>query len=701
MRHALVLLMFFFLSLFLVPTAQAQPAAPSNLIVAEVAGGIQLTWNDNSGDELGFYVYRDGFLRVDTTYSSMLDTDLAPGVRYCYQVDSFAPYYESAKTPSSCVTYTGTVGVIPTPVNPGDAQPAFDYPVRTEIIYRGQKNIPADAWYDYQPFAALFNFSTKVHLGIDLNKGGGDANEPLYSVADCLIHNFDDTAASTAWGKWLMLRCDTAAGKVFRLANGSTTSRVYVMYAHLGEIRIVSDKGVITLPGQITKDSTKVSRGWQVATVGNANGYYGTAYHLHFEVRVNETDLAGPGYVTPDTYSFLQSHADPLEFIDNNRFYDQKELRVVIHSQDIDRSLPNHVELSPALWKRTGRTEVSEKRSLGYNDYFWLADSKSGSQASWNFHVPLTGNWEVYLHLPHTYATASQVRYTVWHEDLRFPNPYVFDFNQARGSADNQRVYVGTFNFNTGKEYAIAIAGLTDEVNRKQIALDALELVAYRNDGIGGAVTLTDGDQDGMGDDWEAEHGLNPMFNDSQEDPDDDGLVNLAEYYLNTDPQRKDSDGDGEDDNSEFLNHYDPTDSSECSLCNGSSPATNPTVPVTDTTTSTNPQPVTQTTNDDDSTLITDTTAVITEPPIANDQPVQASQPSTDQTGRIYNVTINNQGNGFSCNVRPLGADDFSSLAEALMLVYLLFCFSLYLRIRRQVIKTARATRGRRGPPGS
>lgn len=48
-----------------------------------------------------------------------------------------------------------------------------------------------------------------------------------------------------------------------------------------------------------------------------------------------------------------------------------------------------------------------------------------------------------------------------------------------------------------------------------------------------------DGDQDGMGDAWEEDNGLNPAFDDSGEDPDGDGFTNLDEYLLGTDPRRQ------------------------------------------------------------------------------------------------------------------------------------------------------------------
>lgn len=53
-----------------------------------------------------------------------------------------------------------------------------------------------------------------------------------------------------------------------------------------------------------------------------------------------------------------------------------------------------------------------------------------------------------------------------------------------------------------------------------------------------------DSDEDSIPDGWEVFYGLNPLFDDSSRDIDNDGLSNLEEYIYTTDPNDSDSDND-------------------------------------------------------------------------------------------------------------------------------------------------------------
>ena len=66
-----------------------------------------------------------------------------------------------------------------------------------------------------------------------------------------------------------------------------------------------------------------------------------------------------------------------------------------------------------------------------------------------------------------------------------------------------------------------------------------------------------------MPDGWEIENELNPLVDDSVDDPDNDGLNNLEEYQQNTYALIADTDGDGISDGWEVDYGYDPTDGSD------------------------------------------------------------------------------------------------------------------------------------------
>ena len=69
---------------------------------------------------------------------------------------------------------------------------------------------------------------------------------------------------------------------------------------------------------------------------------------------------------------------------------------------------------------------------------------------------------------------------------------------------------------------------------------------------------FADADRDGMDDAWEIQHGLDPGLDDQNRDLDGDGLDNVQEYVLGTDPQNADSDGDGLPDGWEVAHGFNP-----------------------------------------------------------------------------------------------------------------------------------------------
>lgn len=129
------------------------------------------------------------------------------------------------------------------------------------------------------------------------------------------------------------------------------------------------------------------------------------------------------------------------------------------------------------------------------------------------------------------------------------------DGNHGDGKADDG-IYGGTYTKTTiGGAYNVLIAATWKEPTGSEWET---------REWIGGVYVdgpeMDDNDEDGMPQEWERRCNLDTERDDSQDDPDDDWLSNIAEFWHGTSPCNPDTDGGGEMDGSEVEYGRDPLD---------------------------------------------------------------------------------------------------------------------------------------------
>lgn len=165
--------------------------------------------------------------------------------------------------------------------------PCDDWPGHATGCYWLSQN----GWRDAQPFRRHFNPAYNgYHLGADWNLGtnADDKDMPIHAMADGTVSSVQHSVPG--WGNVIFV--------LHRLPIGTFTS----MYAHVAW----NSSGP-------PAEGTSVSRGQQVARVGNGNNLY--PYHLHFEVRAGNSTRIASGYVTAPSGRTPENQVNPNIFV--------------------------------------------------------------------------------------------------------------------------------------------------------------------------------------------------------------------------------------------------------------------------------------------------------------------------------------------------------------------------------------------------
>ncbi len=106
---------------------------------------------------------------------------------------------------------------------------------------------------------------------------------------------------------------------------------------------------------------------------------------------------------------------------------------------------------------------------------------------------------------------------------------------------------------------SITADGVVTAVSSGTVVIQAINDGASAMIRVQVQIASADTDGDGIPDDYEIANGLNPNNpNDANEDPDRDGLTNLQEFKLGTNPRNADTDGDGLKDGDEVQRGTNP-----------------------------------------------------------------------------------------------------------------------------------------------
>jgi murein DD-endopeptidase MepM/ murein hydrolase activator NlpD len=471
------------------PPPVTAPLAPGNFTLTPNGQNVTLTWTDNASNEDGYQLYRNEapLKTLSANASSYSDSNLAYGQAYSYKLYAFKGSLNSEAV-------TGTITLTAPPSGDYHYADSFIYPVACpdNRIYHLETDsqIPNGACFDYQPLGSLFAYILKIHQGADVNfKGINDKGKPLYSIANALVWDYGWVSG---WGNYLILRIQANPGKSFRLTDGTTTAEIFALYAHLDEIKVIKSDGQTIAQSALIKKQTYLAKGWQIGTIGDADGIYSP--HLHFEIRINGYDQLGHGYWPVDDQSYLTYFVDPIEFIDNNKDA-QTPVKIIVHGYDRISSRKVYLNFTSGIWQRQGRVNDGlPLASVGNSNYIWLTDSSNYTTASWDFYVPFDGAYGVYMVLPRYYGQAKGIQYEIWHSSQNQANPYKVTLDQTNSDA-NRMVYLGSFDYKSGGKNSVGIKVPPTNYPVQKVALDTLILVYEGDLGTGGGPALPPTDE--------------------------------------------------------------------------------------------------------------------------------------------------------------------------------------------------------------
>lgn len=240
---------------------------------------------------------------------------------------------------------------------------ALGQPVATSFVPPVQ---PASGYYNANLFLQLTP-GRGYHMGEDLNgnKGGStDFGDPVYPSAVGKVVTVYNPSGPDSWGPTVCVE--------HLLPNGK---KIYTIYAHLSKILV--KLGQIVYPYQI------------LGNIGDANGYYKKAAHLHSGYSWMRWTPTSPGYYKTLTVAVAQKYLDPSLFIDDRDGwsvnFDANPGSSFI-SSNIDLEISNYSPVSLSYATMKGKTiSLAQAITAGWIDptvHIWDTSDNSWAPKS-------------------------------------------------------------------------------------------------------------------------------------------------------------------------------------------------------------------------------------------------------------------------------------------------------------------------------
>lgn len=250
-------------------------------------------------------------------------------------------------------------------------------------------------------------------------------------------------------------------------------------------------------------------------------------------------DSDGDGYYDNDEYVAGTNPYDPTNYPGSTSYYIDTDGDGLYDSEE--QSLGTNPNLIDS--DDDGLSDFSEVRGTAVT--LWIGDS------TWGY-----GMSHTYTTNPNNPDTDGDLLPDGW----EIFNGTVPD-NAADGLSDGDND-----GLSLGRELTTHFTDPTKRDTDEDGESDGYEVAQGTNPLVQSSRTSVDTDGDVMSDQWETQYGLDPTSaTDASGDGDDDGLINLREYFLGTSPANPDSDGDGYKDGFEWDRGFNPLNSGDAS----------------------------------------------------------------------------------------------------------------------------------------